>query len=439
MTEKKTLKKILQPVCLLLFLVIGRVLLLYLIEPVDYSIFFNKILENKAGADNGSIDMFILGTSRAHRSFDPAVIERETGIKSVFNASSGLQPVESSYYLLRELIDRYHPKYAVFDLTAGTLFNNSGTLEKLIVLDRLHGRNKLEYLLNCFSVSEYPNALSRVYRFRNNFTLEKMREITQEKQELERTGYKERLAGQDLYTGDGFIFSYLTGYVENGPNENRYDFNSVVPENMEYLEKIISLCEHSGVKLFLVTSPWPMFQLYYNRNYQEFTDFAAGFAEAHGLSYVNLNYLRGREEWLGDGLMYDSGHVNGEGADRVSEKYARILNAVLKGEELPDLFYANLSELKAEVHRILALHADIRITDRKANIHITSTQSDGITPVYRVLFSDDDENYIPMTDWSGETDLVLDLSDCRGTAHFLIEAAEAAGEAETSIKYHLPI
>ena len=425
--------------CLVILLLITRSVVLYLIEPADYSLFFNKILENKIKENNGHIDMIFLGTSRAHRSFDPEVFEEELGMDSVFNASSGLQPIEGSYYLLQELVPRCRPDYVVMDVTAGTFFNQSAALEKIIVLDRLHGPVKLEYLLKCFKPDEYLNAVSRVYRFRNNMTLESISEIVHEKQELRENGYSERKAGMDLYTDSGFIYSYLTGYVENGPSENYYRFENTVPENMAYLEKIISLCEENGIRLFLVTSPWPMMQMYYNKNYQEFTDRVSAIADEHGLPYVNLNYLRGREEWLGDDMMFDSGHVNGEGARRASEKYAQILKALLSGGEMPDLLYADLAELKTEVNRILALHADIAISDMTAKIHITSTQTDNITPLYRVQFSEDDEAYTPVTEWSEQTDLELDLSGYRGTGHFLIEAMSPTGEPGTFIKYHVPI
>jgi len=432
-------KRILQLVCLVILLAAVRSLVLYLIEPADYSLFFNHILANKAAKNNGHIDMVFLGTSRSHRTFDPAVFEEELGLDSVFNASSGLQPVSGSYYLLRELIERYHPDYAVMDVTAGTLFNQSATLEKLIVLDRLHGRNWFEFLLRDFSPDEYLNALSHCYRFRNNFTPEKIREIVQEKKDLRANGYSERRAGEDLYTADGFIYSYLTGVVENGPGENIYDFDRIVPENLAYLEKIVDLCEENHVRLFLVTSTWPMMQLFYNKNYQELTDYFAAFAESHQLSYFNLNYLKDRETWLGDDVMFDSGHVNGEGADRTSEKYAQVLKAVMNGEEVPDIFCRDVTEVKAEVNRILALHADIIISDLKAKIHITSTQPDAITPLYRINFSEDGETYFPMTDWSEQIDYELDLSAYRGTAHFLIEAVGSAGEPGKTITYHVPI
>ena len=101
-----TKKNLLQFICLIMFLFIGRTILLYLIEPVDYSIYFNRIIRNKAEANNNHIDLVFIGDSRPHRAFDPAVFEKELEISSAFNASSGLQPIEASYYLLKDISER---------------------------------------------------------------------------------------------------------------------------------------------------------------------------------------------------------------------------------------------------------------------------------------------------------------------------------------------
>ena len=98
--------------------------------------------------------MVFVGGSRGLRTFDPVVFEKTMNMDCIFNASSGLQPIESSYYMLKELIERYHPRYAVIALSWDELFDTNSTLAKVIVLDRLTGKNKLKYLLNEFSIDE---------------------------------------------------------------------------------------------------------------------------------------------------------------------------------------------------------------------------------------------------------------------------------------------
>lgn len=424
--------------CFVVLLALVRAVLLYLIEPADYSIFFNRILKNKAGENNGHIDLIFLGTSRPHRTFDPVIFEKESGLDSVFNASSGLQPIEASYFMAREILGRYHPRYIVLDITAGTLYSKSGALEKMIVLDRLHGINKLQYLLDCFEPDEYLNAVSLCYRFRNNFTTEKIREIVNEKKELKENGFSQRSAGQDLYSKDGFIYSYETGYIDNTIKEN-YDFHDPLPEKMKYLDKIVDLCEQEGVQLFLVTSPWSMMFMYTCENYQDFTDFMKDYAASHHLSYFNLNYLRNREAWLGDDMMFDAGHVNGAGAELVSERYAQVLKSIIQKEEIPDLFYTDISQVKSEADRILAVGADIYITNNKAAVQVSSTSTENIQPLYRIQFSLDGEEFIPLTDWTNETDFEFSMESYRGTGHFLIEAMSPTGEPGAKIIYVIPI
>lgn len=432
--------RILSLIFLLVLLLAVRALVLYLIEPVDYSIYFNRILKNKAEAHQEHIDLVFAGASRTLRTFDPSVFEEELGLDCVFNAASGLQPVESSYYMLKEVIGRYHPQYVVLGVSWDGLLESNSTLAKVIVLDRLHGKNKLDYLRDAFTPDEYLNAVSLVYRFRNNFTPEKISENLREKRELRENGYTQRLAPPDLYPDNGFIYSYQTGDIPNyGPI--RYDPKKIDPKKADFLEKIADLCEGNGIRLFLVSAPTTVMTLYRVTGYQKAVDYYAEFAAAHGIDYVNLNYLRGREDWLGDELMFDFNHVNGEGAERVSLKYAEYLNALIRGEETPDMFYRDLAEFQSEVDRIIAVGADISIGGLKATVHISSRQTEGITPLYRIQISKDDETYIPLTDWTEETDFEFDVSAYResGTAHFLIEASSPTGEPGCSVKYHEPV
>lgn len=432
-------KRIFSLLWLLITLIAGRALILYLIEPVDYSIFFNRILKNKAEAHQDHIDLVFAGASRTLRTFDPVVFEEITGLDCVFNAASGLQPIESSYYMLKEILSRYHPQYVVLGVSWDGLLESNSTLAKVIVLDRLHGKNKLEYLFNAFTPDEYLNAVSLIYRFRNNFNAETIRENLQEKQELEQNGYTQRFSPPDLYPDNGFIYSYQTGDIPNYA-PIRYDPEKIDPKKAEILEKIADLCLENGSRLFLVSAPTTVMTLYRVAGYQQAVDYYAAFAEARGINYVNLNYLRGREEWLGDNLMFDFNHVNGEGAERVSRKYAEYLDALIRGKEQPDdLFYSDLAAFQSEVHRIIAVGANISVTDLQAHIRISSTQTDGITPLYRIQISQDDETYSPLTDWTDQTEFVFDVSACRGTVHFLIEAMSQDGEGGCSVKYHEPV
>ena len=427
-------KRIIQFFTLIFLLIAGRFFILFLIEPVDYSIFFNKILDNKATTHDNQIDMVIVGGSRGLRTFDPDIFEKELGLDCVFNGSSGLQPIESSYYMLKELINRYHPKYAIVALSWDELFNNNSTLAKVIVYDRLTGLNKLEYLWNAFTPDEYLNTISLCYRFRDNFNRDFIPANIKEKFDLYKNNYSERLSYPDLYKDNGFIYSYQSGDI---PNYGAivFDPGAIDTKKAAYLEKITELCRQEQVKLFLVSAPTTIMTLYRVENYQLAVDYYLNFAEKHGLNYVNLNYLQEREDWLPDKLMFDFNHVNGEGAEIVSEKYAKYLKTILSGEEAPDIFYKNLTDLQAEVHRIIAVGADISITNLHASVKISSRQTDEITPLYRVHFSQDDENYIPLTDWTSETDFIFDLSAYRGMAYFLIEAKSLTGEPGNSVKY----
>ena len=158
---------------------IGKVL-----TPVSYTTYYlhdvEKIKEN--GED---VDLIILGSSRSLKSFVPQVFEQEMGLSGALNASTAAQPIEGSYYALKELLKDFHSKYVVLSV----VFNGfSGGIKtwylqnKLLVYDRLSGLNRLEYLVDCFKPEDYIYSVY-AYRFRNN--LSSISEITKTTMRIE--------------------------------------------------------------------------------------------------------------------------------------------------------------------------------------------------------------------------------------------------------------
>ena len=191
--------------------------------------------------------------------------------------------------------------------------------------------------------------------------------------------------------------------------EGVFSEDEIKLENKKYLDACVDLCKKNDINLYLVVGPTSVMRLYYIENYQEANDYYNNYAKENGLIYHNLNYLKDRETFLPDTMMFDYNHVNGEGAYIITEMYSEILKKDMEGIDTSEYFYDDLDSLKADVNRIVSVGAEISIEDTVAHIEIMSLQNDDITPYYQIEISEDKENYTVLTEWTTQSELELEL------------------------------
>lgn len=383
MQISKTLQRILSLLTLAGFLIAGNAVLRAILEPISYATYFCHDLK-ELEKDGETVDLVFVGASRVYRSFVPEVFEESLGMDCVINAGSSSQPISATYWQLKDLLERFHPKQVILGVTWNQLIEETSTQGALIVYDRLNGLNKLRCGIDCLKDKDifymlYP------YRFRGN--LGKAGVIYTEKKALAAANYMPDIsAGSEYYADKGFIYSRRT--IEPGNieirNHGSFSTDAILEENLRYLDACVALCEKSGVALSLVTGPTSMMMLYNVNNYQGAVDFYTQYAKDHELNYYNLNYLQGREEFLPDTLMHDYNHVNGEGAYAISRLYSEILKKDAAGIDTSGYFYKDFTALKADVNRIVAVGANVTLEGKnQAHIEIVSLQNDDI-----ILFLD---------------------------------------------------
>lgn len=426
--KNKFFRRILAVLLLLVFLILLDTWMGDLLSPVTYAFCFNHDVQQieKTGKN---ADIVFVGASRVYRTFVPQILEEKLGVDCVVNAGSSAQPICGTYYQLKDLIERLHPRRVFLGVTWDQAITNADLQEKLIVLDRLSLRNRLLMAVNCFSIEEM-RYLSGTYRFKDNFTLEKIKSNIDSKNNLISNGFNSFSKKDEYYADTGFVYSYATFDQGNIPLKKMGGFSAekTKDSNMHYLDACIELCQQNNIEVSLVVGVTSMMRLYMIGNYQDAVDFYSSYAQNHSIPFYNLNYLVGREEFLPDSCMHDSNHVNGEGAHIVTAKLAEILNQSAEGKDISGFFYENLDELKKDVHRIVAVKADITADPDSENhlfITISSAQNDDVEPVYRVLLRRSGEDgFEVLRDWSPQAQLDLQLADTEG-ATLRIEAASA--------------
>ncbi len=336
------------------------------VVPVSYADYYKHDL-SQMKKKGQTYDLIFVGASRTFRSFDPKVFARETDYKNVLNAGSVAQTIEGSYYLTRELIKKQHPKRLVVGLSYNELFyqqEDKSPRGNMVLYDRLEDPLvKAEFVSKVLKGNDLLY-LSNLYRYGSSISPSYLASTWQERKKLAESDFAPVEKKKEYYDGNGFVYSKRT--VKKGAtpmrSEGTFSEKKVDPDKLALLGKIIDLCKEKGIKVSLVTGPTSLMTMYNITNYQGATDFYTEYAKEKGISYYNLNMLKGRLDLFPDDAMLDYNHVNGEGARRASEKYAKVLKLEDQGKSAGSMFYKDLDQVKKQVDRVVACKATRKFT-----------------------------------------------------------------------------
>ena len=223
--------------------------------------------------EKNSLDFVFVGSSQMFTSVVPAVLWEEYGITS-YDFGANEQPMYLSYYYIKEALRYQTPKAIVLEVS----YCNHGeyTHEGVhhINLDDLRmGPVKLEAIFDIIPAGErwpYIFELAKYHDTWPDMDKDSMEYITADKHNPYK-GYTPSLDGFP----DGGVFNEEIAKVTE---------KSELPElAVEYMGKIIALCEEEGVDLLFLKTP--------NDHIQNQADYNAvgDIAAAHDIPYLDLN------------------------------------------------------------------------------------------------------------------------------------------------------
>lgn len=243
---------------------------------------------------NKSIDILVMGSSKAFRAFDPAIFE-QNGINIHILATSRQVPL-NSYYILKSYLDKINPKLVIIDVHH-SLLDNDG-LECFYDLC-----TNTETSMNLFKMAIKIDKPNTYILFAAKFLEQLYSPLYQE------FDYKPM-----NNVNNGFIIGYksdstLTWFKSNTSfhrNVTQMELN-----NFGYLEKCIEFVRQRNIDLILTKQPvlWPE-PIETNQRITEI-------AEKYRLLYFDLNHLVPNMNIHSD--FYDKSHLNTNGAKIVSE------------------------------------------------------------------------------------------------------------------------
>lgn len=319
-----------------------------------------------------NIDTLFLGSSHVYCGINPEIVSERTG-KNSFNMSTPAQPLNGSFYLLKEA-DKYHELSHVYlELYFGQSVGEEGHFKEAGQLPRnwrntnymKPSLNKLSYMLTMSEPSlAYMTFLPARRYWTDLFEPEKIIKTIRQKRTAAYADYyvENELNGvKETYADGGFYYSEhraAGGVFYDIIKPEQFTENSMTPEAEEYLRKIIVYCEKNHIELTLYSAPMTDYQACLYGDYDLYVNQISDIAEEYGLTYYDFNLCR--EEILDltdDGLFRDQGHLNVYGAKIFSEVFSDFfIGLEEKTVSYEDYFYPSYQEKLANGReRILGL------------------------------------------------------------------------------------
>lgn len=264
------------------------------------------------------LDVLLLGSSHMNSGINPNIMWKQYGITS-FNYATGGQPIDVTYYVLKEALKVHKNPIVVVDLYYLGLTDEFGA-EGYVrsVLDNLRfSKNKVDAIINCTPLNQWSNYVFPIFKYHDRW-----KELTKNDFEFNpESAYFEKgfAAGLDLY-GKESTSDISTTEMENLP-----------PKSEEYLNKIIDLSKKEGFKLVFTSTPHDYNSTNGTKSWEK--DTAKMFNKVEEISKINkipfINYNKLTKEMGFDFKtdMFNEGHLNVSGAEKVTLKLGEFLKA----------------------------------------------------------------------------------------------------------------
>ena len=289
-------------------------------------IFFSDLRWDDYQNLNENIDVLILGSSHAYRSYHPETLSAQLPVDgAVFNFGSSAQSPVTSYYVLNEVLEKHQPKAVIMDLYMMVFTSDNQLDNGRYNFHRMPwGSNKNQFLLNGFSFSEKIQLLFfPTYVYQSHL-----------KQKLNKLFGRNYLPfGKGQYATNGFAYNQDTLTIEKLQYGNQFSkfetpLSDITSKNTAYLKKIAAQCKAKNIPLIFLSAPMPELSVQQIKNYGEFSTFFARLSGDLKVPFYDFNMER-ISEIKDTEHYYDDDHLNLAGAKLFSKTVGEKLNALI--------------------------------------------------------------------------------------------------------------
>lgn len=262
-------------------------------------------------------DVLLMGSSHMNGGINPNILWNEYGLTS-FNYATGGQPIDVTYYLLKEALKTHNSKIVVLDLYYLGLtgeFGEEGYIR--YVLDNMKfSLNKIEAVINSTPKDEWLYYLVPFFKYHSRW------------KEIDESDYKENFEGG--YYAKGFGASQEKYGKENMTVLLGEGESDIPKKTKEYLYKFIELSKKENFELVLVNMPYDYTSTDGMNNWindhEKMFNTVEKIAEGKNVPFINYNNYLERIDFNFESDMYNIGHLNIYGSAKVTSSLGEFIN-----------------------------------------------------------------------------------------------------------------
>ncbi|MDD7795332.1 hypothetical protein [Clostridium sp. 'White wine YQ'] len=298
--------------CILLAIVISILNSIFVIK-IDHR---SKLIQGLYENTDDQYDVVLLGSSHMNGGIDPNILWSKYGISS-FNYGTGGQPIDVTYYLLKEVLKKHKNPIVVVDLYylgATDEFGSEGYVRYVLDSMRL-SQNKMEAIINTTPKDQWASFLFPMIKYHNRW------------KELNEQDFSFNIGSS--YYAKGFS----AGNEMYGENRKGYtctkEIGTIPPKTERYLYKIIDLSKKEGFKLIFTNAPYDYDSTAGSNNWNKepakMFNKVSEIAKDNNITFIN--YCDKFEE-IGFNFktdMNNEGHLNIWGANKVTTNLGEFL------------------------------------------------------------------------------------------------------------------
>ncbi len=356
------------------------------------------------------IETLFLGSSHVFCGYDPGILDEIMG-ENTYLASTPVQKVDGSYYLLKEVLKKNDVQKVYLDMFYHQYRDipaERGSIQMqwiYCITDNMkHNWNRTEFLLNASGCEHYIEGFLASARY-GNYLLDRKRleRVVKSKRTAEYVNYENApetfYKGAMIVPGEPGNPKLIVTTDEPGMSEIKEDVISAY--SLKYLDKIVKLCKEEGIRLVLVTTPFTDFYVQAIGNYDVFYEYMKAYAEINEIEYYDFNLCRTELLDMENADFLDFHHLSGQGAVKYSTAFADIMTSYDEAERQA-LFYDSVQEkmaaLSPQTFGIL-----LQRSEDEENVYFIKTMANYDADVaFRICTLDEQGN---------ENELIQDFSD----------------------------
>ncbi|MBU3143339.1 hypothetical protein [Clostridium sp. CF012] len=275
-----------------------------------------KLLQGIYANTDDQLDVVLLGSSHMNSGINPNELWNKYGITS-FNYATGGQPIDVTYYILKDVIKNHKNPIVVVDLYYLGLTDKFGA-EGYVrnALDNVKfSLNKVDAIINSTPRYQWVDYFFPILKYHDRW-----KELTKNDFEFDTA---------DAYYEKGFKAGIEKYGKESTSDISTTEMVDLSPKSEEYLNKIIDLSKKEGFKLIFTTTPHDYNSTSTNKSWEKepakMFNKIAEISKNNNIPFINYNKIFDEMGFDFKTDMFNIGHLNISGSNKITLKLGEFL------------------------------------------------------------------------------------------------------------------